>query len=357
MRLPSIRRSEWLMLLLDMAMLVLVLVNLGLILFDGLFSSHFVQEFFARNTPGFHALYLPVHRNFSFYDAWFVGVFIAELLLRWAVAAWKRTYHKWWFYPFVHWYDTLGCIPVGSFRFLRVLRIVSILMRLQRNRLVDLRKTYVYRQFNKYSKVVVEELSDRVVLNVLDGLRDEVRKGSPIADRILTDIVQPHRGQLSEWLSDRIQASLGSHYGIYRPELREYLDAKIRDAVQANQELSTLDAIPLLGREIRLTLERAVADIVFRVVDGMVEDAASPSNKVLIDELSGIAFDALLYEERNSRLEKAVRSMVTQSLDLIAAEVKVQQWKLREEQEDAIRNRAKRIAAIRKSKKTAAASG
>ncbi|MBI1194113.1 MAG: hypothetical protein GC205_13220 [Bacteroidetes bacterium] len=351
MRLLAWKRSELFMFLLDLVMLVLILFNLFWLLFDGLYSSHFVQEFFDAYWPAFHAFYLPVHQNFTFYDAWFVAIFLTELVIRWFIAAIRKTYHKWWFYPFVHWYDTLGCIPVGSFRFLRVLRIVSILYRLQRNRLIDLTKTYVFRQAKKYYSVLVEEVSDRVVLNVLSGMRDEVQKGSPLTDRILKEVVQPRKAELVDWLSDRIQAVLSVHYDNYRPDLRAYVDEKIERAVSENREIATLEAIPLLGGTIKSTLERAIADIVFRVVDGIVSDLASTNNKLLIDELSGVLFDAILFEEENDALELAVRGILLESLDLVSAEVGVQQWKVREEREAAIRERAKRIAAIREGRR------
>ncbi len=350
MRLLALKRSELFLFLLDLVMLVLILLNLTWILFDGIYSSHYVQEFFARYAEAFNRAYLPIHQNFSYYDSWFVSIFITELLIRWAIAVLRKTYHKWWFYPFIHWYDALGCIPVGSFRFLRVLRIVSIAYRLQRNRIIDLTKTYFFRQGRKYYRVLIEEVSDRVVLNVLNGFRDEVLKGSPVRDRILRDVVQPRKGELVAWLSDRIQAVLTEHYGNYRPDLKSYVDTRIEKAVAENREISTLEAIPLIGGSIRKTLEHAIADIVFRVVDGIVADLSSSRNKVLIDELSGVILDAILFVEEDEGLEQTVRGMVTESIDLISREVDVQQWKLRESQEDEIRERAKRIAQIRRAR-------
>ncbi len=348
MRLIEMKRSELLAFAVDLLMLALILVNLGWILFDGFYSSHMIQEFFATYAEPFHQWYMPIHRNFSFYDSWFVLAFVTELLIRWFIAAWRGTYHKWWFYPFVHWYDTLGCIPVGSFRFLRILRLVSIAYRLQRNKIIDISRTYVYRQAVKYYRILVEEVSDRVVLNVLGGMRDEVSKGSPLTGRILNEVVQPRKADLVEWLSDRLQTVLSDHYGHYRPDLKDYVDERIEQAVSANKEISTLQAIPVVGSTIRHTLERAIADIVFRVVDDIVQDLSSSNNKVVIDELSGVLFDAILFEEDDERLERTVRSMLTESIDMVADEVNIQQWKLHEIRQEEVRARAKRIAAIRK---------
>lgn len=351
MRLSSWKRSELLVFTVDLVMLGLILVNLAFILFDGLFSIGQVQDAIARFIPGLYRSYLPTHEHFALYDSWFVAVFIAELLIRWAIAALRKTYHKWWFYPFIHWYDTLGCIPVGSFRFLRVLRIVSILYRLQRNRLIDLTKTYLFRQGRKYYRVLVEEVSDRVVLNVLQGMKDEVRKGSPVVDKIAREVILPRRQELVLWLSDRVQAAVAEHYGSYRADVKAYVDERIERAVAENREISTLEAIPLIGTSIRNTLEKAIADIVFRVLDGVVHDLSDEQSRVLIDELSGVALDAMLFRESDGVLQGTIRQMVTESIDRVADEVSVQQWKFHENQEIQIRARAKRIAAIRAQKR------
>ena len=49
----------------------------------------------------------------------------------------KQTYPRWYFYPFLHWYDLLGCIPIGSFRMLRLLRLISLTIRLQKMGIID----------------------------------------------------------------------------------------------------------------------------------------------------------------------------------------------------------------------------
>ena len=341
----------------DVIMLVLILVNLTWILLDGLYSSHYVQDALQSVWPAAVAWYDPIHANFSFYDLFFVAVFVAELLIRWVIAALRGTYHRWWFYPFVHWYDTLGCIPVGSFRFLRVFRVVSMAFRLQRNQVIDFTRTYIFRQANKYYRIMVEELSDRVVLNVLDGLKKEVRGGSPLLDQVVRQSVAPRKADLARWLSDRIQVVLSEHYALYRPDLRNYVDARIESAVKENKEVANLKAIPILGNTIHQTLERAISDIVFQVLDGMIQDLASPQNKLIIEETTAVAMDAALFQESDYQLEQTIRSMTTEILDQIAARVRVQEWKLEEAREKEVRKRAKRLARIRKNKAAVKKSG
>lgn len=335
----------------DVVMLVLILVNLTWILLDGLYSSQFVRDGLVSFWPALVAWYDPIHANFSYYDLFFVAVFVTELLIRWAVAIVQRTYHRWWFYPFVHWYDTLGCIPVGSFRFLRVFRIVSMVFRLQRNQVIDFTRTYLFRQGNKYYRILVEEISDRVVLNVLDSVKQEVRGGSPLMEQVLRNSIAPRKSDLARWLSDRIQVVLTDHYAVYRPDLRQYVDARIEAAVKENREVAALQRIPLVGNSIQQTLERAISDIVFQVMDGMIRDLASPQNKLLIEETASIAMDAALFRESDDQLEMTIRTMTTEILDQVSDRVKVQEWKEREAFEKEVRERAKRWARIRKEKR------
>src|SRR5690606_41794798 len=90
----------------------------------------------------------------------------------WILAIAVRDYPRWYFFPFAHWYDLLGCIPIAGMRFLRILRIFSILYRLKKYAIVDFSNSPVFRFFNFYYEVLLEELSDRIVVKVLSGTQE-----------------------------------------------------------------------------------------------------------------------------------------------------------------------------------------
>lgn len=140
--------KERLSLTVDVVMLVLIIENLVLIVVDWTFSSGLVQRQLELHVPSIHRWYdQTIHQNFLFYDLIFVGIFVAEILIRWGLAISRQRYHRWFFYPFIHWYDVLGCIPITSFRSLRLLRIIAMIPKMQRLGLLNLRKTYVYRTY------------------------------------------------------------------------------------------------------------------------------------------------------------------------------------------------------------------
>ena len=325
--------TQRLSLLVDVVMLVLIISNLALIVFDWGFESPIVQDFFQQWMPRFYTFYDgTIHQNFFFVDLMFVTVFVVEIVIRWGMAIYRQRYHRWFFYPFVHWYDVLGCIPVSSFRSLRLLRIVSMIPKMQRLGLIDLRRTFLYRTFSKYGGIVVEELSDRVAIRILDAVKNEIRGGHPVLDQITKEVVQPQREVLIQSVTHRLQEATAKAYGTYQSDFREYVEEVIAEAVDRNQEISTIASIPGVGRTMASLLERAISDIVFNVIDEMMADIASVENDKVINQITSISTDALLTSEYDHRLNQVTQSILLQSIDLIKEHVEIKQWKL----EDAV---------------------
>ena len=336
MKLNNIRRNGQLgLFLLDFLMVVLLLVNLVWIVFDWLFGYPAIQDLIARSAPGFFRYYAArIHPRFILIDLAFVAVFLSEFFVAWIMAIRARLYHRWFFYPILHWYDLLGLIPIGGFRFLRLLRIISITYRLQRVGVVDLSDIAPVRFLRKYYGVVMEELSDRVTVNILSDLQDEVRHGGPVADRVLTDVVKPHKEELVEWVSQRIATVAEQHYPRYRPQIRAYVRDRINHAFNANREFARLEQIPVFGTLIRSVMEQAINDVVFDVINGIMQDLASERNQALLDELAELAFEVVLRHDEESALGRIVVNTVDRSLEILKHHVRVQRWKIRADSED-----------------------
>jgi hypothetical protein len=322
------RLRELLGLAVDVVMLVLIVANLFLIVVDWGFESVLVQQQLQAWSPGLYRWYdQTIHQHFFFYDLAFVAVFVAEILVRWGLAIYRQRYHRWFFYPFVHWYDVLGCIPVSSLRSLRLLRIIAMIPKMQRIGLFDLRDTYLYRKFEKYRDIVLEEISDRVTVRIIEGLQTEIRGSRPVTERIAEEVIVPQREALIQALTHRLQEATAVAYGSHQDDFHEYLDGVIADAVDNNREISTIAALPGVGRPVATLLERAISDIVFSVIDRMVADVASLDNDAVIAEVTAISTDALLSPKYDQRLNRLARSVVLQSLDVIKDHVQIREWK------------------------------
>ncbi len=313
--------------LVDLFMINLVIINLLYILFEWNFTIDISNEFIHAYAPAFYEWYnTHLHRNFFRYDIYFVTVFITEFCIRWFHAVHHNRHHKWFFYPFIHWYDVLGCIPIGSFRFLRIFRVGSMVLRLHKMRVIDLRDSYFFRIYQRYSAVIVEEVSDRVVVNVLEGVQDEMKHGTPVVSRVILEVIRPQKEVLVEWLSSRITSASEEHYERYQEQLRAYVNRKVSEAVRGNSEVKDIAGIPLVGRTITGKLEKAVADITYAVIEGMMLDLSSEENTKIISELADVTMDMVLLEEEDEELNKVAVEMINQSIDIIKDQVNIKRW-------------------------------
>lgn len=320
----------------DVFMVQLVLLNLAFIIFDWHFDQAFFRNILASVAPALHDWYaLHIHPNFLLYDALFVAVFITEFGIRWLVAIVRKEHGKWYFYPFAHWYDVLGCIPLGAFRWLRVLRLVSMTIRLHKMGVIDIKNTIIYREVMEFIRIITEEISDRVVVHVLKGVQREIRNDSPLTNRMLTEVIKPHQDTLTEWLSHRIRRVTEHNYNLYKQDIQTYVEAVIKEAVKQNQEVKNLAMIPVVGGQIRKALESSVSDITFNVVNGMVRDLASDRNNKFIDEVTDIVFESILLQEENQELNRVTKDVFLRAIELVKEQVLLKQWQLEEQAEKA----------------------
>lgn len=324
----SEQTRERVSLIVDVAMVILIIANLFLIIIDWGFESVVVQRQLDYYAPEVYRWYdRTIHQHFLFYDLAFVAIFVVEILIRWGLAIYRGTYHRWFFYPFVHWYDVLGCIPVSSLRSLRLLRVIAMIPKMQRIGLYDLRETYPYRKFEKYRDIILEEISDRVTVRIIDGIQSEIRGSEQVTDRIAEEVLEPQREALIQAITHRFQEATAVAYSSKQDGFQEYLDDVIADAVDRNREISTIASFPGVGRPIATLLESAISDIVFNVIDRMVADLASLDNDAAIAEVTSISTDALLSPKYDERLNQLARSIVLQSLDVVKDQVQIRRWK------------------------------
>ncbi|MFW5994591.1 MAG: ion transporter [Spirochaetia bacterium] len=317
---------------LDLIMVTLLLVNLTWILFDWLFAADVVQSWLADITPRFTRFYADtIAPNFLLYDLGFIAVFMAEFMYRWIRAIARKSYHRWFFFPFVHWYDVLGLIPIAGFRLLRLLRIISITLRLHRSGIIDLTDLPAFRFLAKYYNVALQEITDRVTVNLIGEAQEEVRHGGPVVDRIIDEVVRPQKESLVEWLSHRVETVAAQNYERYRGDIRKYVRQRINHALAENREFKRLEHVPVFGSMMRDAVESAVSDMVFTVVRDIMQDIASKKNRAILNESVEIVFDTIVLKEEDSALSHIVVDTVDRSLEIVKQQISIQKWKLRDQ--------------------------
>lgn len=323
-KLRDTRQTPWLAL--DLAMVFLVVLNLLFIVFDTLYGTQAFRSLLASVAADFTTWYGErIHPDFLFYDLGFITIFLTVFVFEWVVAVRRQTYARWYFFPFLRWYDLVSCIPIGSLRLLRLLRIVSLLLRLHRMGIVDLTDSRVYRFFEFYFGVFIDEVSDRVILRALDDVRREIEEQSPIARQVARDIIAPRREQLVEHLSRRIGAIAQQSYDRHKDAMRVYVESVIAEAVDLDRGVHRLRRVPVVGEAVVETLRQSIKDIVYQVFDRVARDISTAERNRLVDESVAVVIDALL--EEHPELGDIGKTMTVEAIEVIKERVRVQHWK------------------------------
>ena len=308
----------------DLTMLLLLILNLSFIIFDWLFQSEFFRSLVFSISADFHDFYAAhIHPDFVFYDLIFVSIFLAEFFIRWIRSVIKKEYANWYFFPFIHWYDLIGCIPIGAFRFLRLLRLISIGIRLHKMGWIDLTNMPLFSFFIHYFNLFVQEVTDRVTLKILSNVQQELEDGTPVIDHIIEDVIIPRRNVLVGWISERLRLAASRGIELHESEIKDYVKVKINVAVEKNKELRNLENVPILGNYIVGQIEAAISDIVFSVVNGLIADLGSDKSRFFVEDIS----DLLLTEDEEGDskqieyLNMQLATVISESLSIIMARI------------------------------------
>ena len=319
------------MILIDGGMIVILLFNLVWMVIDWSFSFPPLHAFIRMHLPRLYQCYEPVHLQYWSYDLIFSGIYLLEFFLRWCLAIVWKEYHRWFFYPAIHVYDFLGSLP-GIFHWLRLFRIIAFSARLQKLVRID---HYLFRKFNKYRDVLMEEISDRVVVNVLKDMQQELQAGTPILKRIVQEVIRPKRQVLTELLVEKLRLVARDMNDIFEKDLQIYIEGCIRKALTSSEDIRLLEKIPGAGKLISRRVEHMAADIAFHTVDKIFKDLHLPENDRIIHELAGKIIDGVLAEAKGD-FSGSMAEIINDTLEIVKEQVAEKQWKLKESREEAV---------------------
>jgi len=311
----------------DLLVIALVVANLTLLLFDSLFLLEPLNVAFEATAPALHDAYGRVIRaNFITIDLAFVAVFLLDVLLGWAVAIAERRYHRWFFYPFVHWYDVLGCIPVGGFRLLRILRVISLLHRLQRLGLIDVRRWYLYSVVVKYYEILMEELTDRIAVRLIDNVQSQIRSSDGLSGQMVERVMRPRQQALIHEISQRLEAMAGSAYAHNRDDTLRYVRGLVGRTLAESPEIRRLSRLPL-GGQLSRGLEASLSDLACRLVNEALAGLQSAEFSALVEHLTESGFEAWLRTDPHT--EQVSEQVMVDMLELLKEQIAVKGWQHR----------------------------
>lgn len=311
----------------DLVMVGLVMINLTLLVFDSLFLVPPLNAGFAALAPGLHAAYgETIHEHFFTIDLFFVAIFLLDVLIGWAVAIAERRYHRWFFYPFAHWYDVLGCIPLAGLRWLRILRVFSLIYRLQRLGLIDVRRWSLFAMAIKYYNILLEELSDRVAIRLVGSVQDEIRHSDAFTRRISQEVLAPRKQQLVAEIAQRLEESLGGICEENRALIARYVSALVGRTLQENRELQRLRSLPF-GSQVANAMDNAISDVANQLVNEAITSLRSPEFRQLVKQFADVGVDTMLMTD--TRTDRITEQVLIDTLEILKQQIAVKQWRTR----------------------------
>lgn len=314
----------------DILMLIAISIDLLLIGLDTILMSNF-----AGNVSRWLAVesWLSIYQ-YSIHDplrtagGFFTIFLIVELLVRWAISVKNQQYYRWFFFPFIHWYEVLGCFP--QLRALRLLRAIVIGRRLYQLGYQVLPQSWLD-SGKFYYDLLLEELSDRVILTATDNLRTQLADVHS-KDALIQTTINNNRGQiettllsmLRQELVPRLQASLATPNR--QDGLSQAVGLAVQDALSNTPELRRyLKMIPIAGGLIEAQLLNIGQHVGENVATAVNQQLLNPKalDRLMVNIAQGIA----AIDTTNPELETLIASIIDDSLTAFEEQVKIQQWK------------------------------
>lgn len=314
----------------DIVMIVAISIDLLLISIDAILMSDFslIMANWLSMAEVLSEYQLLIHDPIRTAAGFFTIFLIIELLLRWLIAIKQGVYYRWFFFPFVHWYEVLGCFP--QLRALRLFRAVIIGRRLHQLGYQVLPQPWIKR-INFYINLLLEELSDRVILTTIHNYRQQLT--DPKMQKSLIDSTFTRN-------RDEIEATLLS---LLRQELVPKLQnlnqnsengrllasdigQAVQNALSNTPELhQLLRLIPIAGKLIESQLLDIGHNIGENVVNALNDCLLDPErlDALMVAISQGIA----QIDTNNVALETLVARIFSESLSEFERNLKVQQWK------------------------------
>ena len=259
--------------------------------------------------------------NFWKIDLPFLVLFWIEFMVRWLLAIRHRSYARWFFFPIFYWYDLLSLIPVMSLRPLRLLRLVSIYMRLRQSDLSRVGRDFASRGVAYISNIITEEVSDRVAVRILDEYAEEIRDGTHV--RIARATVEPRREEIEQVLVNQIRAILTHEATIER--FRTLLRLNLENAVEDSESLRALPLPHVIVKPIVRAVGEVVLDTTLETIAATLD---SEEGREAVQAVGASILDELFYGPGLVELESLVKEISLQVIEHMKDVVSVRKWAL-----------------------------
>lgn len=321
----------------DLFMISVALLNILIIVFDWHFQFSFFRIFLKDNFSSFSYWYKDVVRpDFILYDTIFVIIFVTELLISWSISVKEKTYQRWWSYPLVHWYDTLGCIPIGIFRWMRLFRILSVLIKLHRFGIINLKNNFLYRNVKGVYTSFTNRVTDKVLINLVSGIQRATtsEKKKPIKNEekqegYIAEAVKPDQEELARVLVAKLQRTAQHNYLNHKDELKETIFGIVKDGFDNSDEYKKIEQLPVVGKQITQSLESTIGDISYHLVESLFNKLTSEETGKLIEDSIKTSINAVVdgqevthvADRKDEELNRIIRNILGRILERVKLDI------------------------------------
>ena len=181
-----------------------------------------------------------------------------------------------------------------------------------------------------YYQMIMEEISDRVILTAIDNIRTEISNAD---GHLVKNIIDKHRDDIQKVIVEVLQQeatpllqSTPAHPAIFAKPLAEQVGIAIQQALTDTPELHRiLRLIPIAGSLIENQMHSIGQHIGENLTLSLTTNLTKPQTLTLMYE--EIAKSLVQIDVTSPALEKLVSDIIDDSLTSLANQVRIQQWK------------------------------
>jgi hypothetical protein len=267
---------------------------------------------------------------FLMVDFGFIMIFLLEFLISWLVAIRRFGPDQKILFPLYHWYDLVSCIPLRELRYLRLLRIFSLYVRLVQSEVILIKEHPLYTRFVKYQRIILEEISDQVALNILSNIQAKTRLGTN--RELIEEILKAYRDPIQRILVQHIQKFKIASLQNKQAELAEIVAHVLWESIQSNEDFIKLKQIPFLNT----ALDRAInQDKLERMANQSIESTfaefevqfKSPQMTEFLQVLVGDILDQIIEISQDPEIQDLIENIHLTVLEELKKSSTAKTWK------------------------------
>jgi hypothetical protein len=252
-------------------------------------------------------------------DLPFLLFFWFEFGIRWIWAQREHRYPRWFFFPVYHWYDLIGLVPYTQFRIFRLLRAVSIYMRLRRHELSRVGQDTISRAVGRISSIIVEEISDAVAVRILAEMQEEIRSGT--AKKIFDETIEKKRQDLEDMVISQAREIVNN----------ESTQSRILTAFRLNlnaavESSAALRSIPLPNAVVRRIVQATGNVVLDAMLRGLSSTLKSEEGEKAARELARDVLDQLIAGSLRGEVNRLSEEVGLEVIEKAKQAVLVKKW-------------------------------